>query len=86
MGGFGVTQDINECRSFKKMPAHKGGVASIHLFSDHVNTHLICTSGVNDGVVNIFDMRTNKPVVSQQMHKGAVNQITSDMSGNSRLP
>lgn len=57
----------------------------MHLFSDRVSTHLICTSGINDGVLNVFDMRTNKPVFSEQLHKGAVNQLVTDMSGNSRL-
>lgn len=59
-------------------------MACIILHSDNVNTHLICTSGVNDGMVNIFDMRTNKPLMSQRLHQGAVNQMVDDMSGNSR--
>ena len=67
------------------MQAHSGGVASIIFHSDNVSSHLICTSGINDGMVNIFDMRTNKPVFSKQIHKGAINQLTADMSGNSRL-
>lgn len=58
-------------------------MGSIHLYSDNVSNHLVCTSGLNDGMVNMFDMRTNKPVFSERLHKGAINQITSDLSGNS---
>ena len=65
------------------MQAHGGGVASILLSSDRVNSHLICTSGINDGMLNVFDMRTNKPVFAEQLHKGAVNQLLADLSGNS---
>lgn len=84
MGSGYIIQDINSGKSFKKVQAHGGAVACVHLFSDSVNTHLICTSGINDGMLNIFDMRNNKPILSQQLHKGAVNQVLSDMSGNSR--
>lgn len=80
-----LTQDLNSCKPIKKAQAHGGGVAAIHLFSDRVDTHLICTGGINDGVVNVFDMRTNKPVFSEQLHKGAVNQLATDLSGNSSL-
>lgn len=79
-----VTQDINNGKPIKKVQAHSGGVASIIFHSDSVSTHLICTSGINDGMLNIFDMRTNKPLFSQQIHKGAINQLADDMSGNSR--
>ena len=58
-------------------------MGSIILHKDDVHTNLICTSGMNDGMVNIFDMRTNKPLLSQRLHQGAVNQLTADMSGNS---
>jgi WD40 repeat protein len=84
VGKWILIQDINTGKSFKKVQAHGGAVACVHLFSDSVNTHLICTSGINDGMLNIFDMRNNKPILSEQLHKGAVNQVTSDMSGNSR--
>ena len=84
MGSGYIIQDINSGKSFKKVQAHGGAVACVHLFSDSVNTHLICTSGINDGMLNIFDMRNNKPILSQQLHKGAVNHVLSDMSGNSR--
>ena len=60
-------------------------MASIILHSDNTTSHLVCTSGINDGMVNIFDMRTNKPLMSQKMHGGAVNQLKADMSGNSKL-
>ena len=60
-------------------------MASIILHSDNVSSNLVCTSGINDGLVNIFDMRTNKPLMSQKMHGGAVNQLKTDMSGNSSI-
>ncbi len=34
-------------------------------------------------MLNVFDMRTNKPVFAEQLHKGAVNQLLADLSGNS---
>ena len=40
------------------------------------------TAGLKDGVVNIYDMRTNKPIFAEKMHGGAINKITSDLSGN----
>lgn len=76
--------DLNSGKAFKKVQAHGGGVASILLYTDNVDTHLICTSGINDGLLNVFDMRNNKPAFSQKIHGGAINQVISDMSGNSR--
>lgn len=74
--------DINAGRHFKQIQSHGGGVGSINMFSDHVSSHLIVTTGLKDGMVNVYDMRTNMPVFSQRMHAGAINSTTIDMSGN----
>ena len=33
------------------------------------------TGGVNDGMLVVHDMRTNKLVMSSQIHKGAINSV-----------
>lgn len=76
--------DINAGRHVAKMQAHGKGVGSCRLYSDNVDQHLIVTTGQLDGIVNVFDMRTNQPVYTERLHMGAVNESVYDMSGNSK--
>ena len=50
-----------------------------------MNSHLIITTGLKDGIVNVYDMRTNKPIFAERMHGGAINEALVDNSGNSKL-
>ena len=52
------------------------------LYSDGRDTNLIMTAGLKDGVVNLFDMRTNTPVKSSQVHQGAINMLTCNSQGH----
>ena len=67
--------------SFKKVKCHKGSVATVHMMSDNVDTHLICTGGTFDGSLVVHDMRSNQPVFSKQLHQGALNKVLGNMSG-----
>ena len=61
--------DINQGKAIKTVAAHKGGaVGKIGLYSDGRDNNLIMTGGLKDGVLNIFDMRTNTPVTSSKIH------------------
>ena len=44
--------------------AHAGAVGKVALYSDGQANNLIMTGGLKDGKLNVFDMRTNKPVKS----------------------
>lgn len=65
------------------MKAHGSGIGCIRLYTDNVDQNLIISTGLKDGIVNIFDMRTNSPVFTERLHGGAINEVVSDMSGNS---
>lgn len=68
------------------MKAHGSGIGCIRLYTDNVDQNLIISTGLKDGIVNIFDMRTNSPVFTERLHGGAINEVVSDMSGNSNSP
>ena len=57
--------DINEGEPVMFKTIHSGAVAKVKLFSDGGANNLVLTSGTNDGVLAIHDMRTNK-IVHQQ--------------------
>ena len=76
-GGGVAFWDINAGKAIKTVKAHQAGaVGKMGLYSDGRDTNLIMTAGLKDGVVNLFDMRTNTPVKSSQVHQGAVNMLT----------
>ena len=65
--------DINRSDPVKTLKAHGSAVGKITLYSDDKNQNLVLTSGLRDGKVNIFDMRTSKVVKSAMVHRGAIN-------------
>ena len=82
-GGGVAFWDINAGKVIKSVRAHQAGaVGKIGLYSDGRDTNLIMTAGLKDGVVNLFDMRTNSPVKSSQVHQGAVNMLTCNAQGH----
>ena len=82
-GGGVAFWDINAGKAIKTVKAHQAGaVGKIGLYSDGRDANLIMTAGLKDGVVNLFDMRTNTPVKSSQVHQGAVNMLTCTSQGD----
>jgi hypothetical protein len=67
------------------MKAHGGGVGVVRLYSDNIDQNLIITAGLKDGILNIFDMRSNSPVFTERVHGGAINEVVADMSGNCKI-
>lgn len=61
--------------------AHSGGVSKIQFYSDSDNS-IVLSSGLKDGVLNIFDMRTQNPVFKDIIHGGAINFLAVTSSGN----
>lgn len=72
--------DINEGKAFKKANAHEGAVSKIKFYDDGVDSSIIITAGLNDGVVCVHDMRMNKLVSCEQVHKGAINMLETSIS------
>jgi hypothetical protein len=56
------------------------------LYGDDGNNNIVITSGVNDGMLIVHDMRTNKLVMSSQIHKGAINSVKVNMQNFSNSP
>ena len=50
-------------------------ISNIQIAFDSTYGGIIMTTGVNDGMVNIIDMNTNKPIFSKLLHKAAINFI-----------
>jgi WD40 repeat protein len=71
--------DINTQQSIFFKTLHGGNVNKIKLHSSQ-DSNLIITSGVNDGLVNCLDMRSPHCIVSNRIHKGAINLL--ETSGN----
>jgi WD40 repeat protein len=51
--------DINAAASFKSCKGHTGPVSKIKLVDGGENS-MVVTTGLNDGIVNAFDMRMNE--------------------------
>ena len=83
--GFVALWDINKAEAFYTLRAHHGPVANILLYSNGLSHNLICTAGVEDGLLNIMDMRTNEKVFCQQIHSRSINGICSNAKGNRNL-
>ena len=77
--GLVVFWDINKGEAFHKVKAHKGAVNCVKL-SDPRHDSLVVTAGIKDGIVNLFDLRTLKPVMSEKTHSSCVTslQFTAD--------
>ena len=56
--------DINEGEAVMEKKAHTGAVSQVVLYGDGGNSNIVITSGVNDGMLIVHDMRTNKLVMS----------------------
>jgi len=54
------------------MKGHAGAVGKICLYS---NDNLVITGGLNDGRVNIYDLRTDKAIKAAIVHKAAINVL-----------
>ena len=72
--------DLNEGKAFKKSKGHEGAISKVKLFDDGVDSNLIITAGLNDGCLCVHDMRTNKLVSCEQVHKGAINMLDTTIS------
>lgn len=64
--------DLNKCKMIKAVRTHKGSISGLKFAA---KLGLIVTSGLNDGSIAAFDMRTNSPIYRQSIHKGSVNSI-----------
>lgn len=80
--GVLVFWDINKGEPFHKVSGHKGAVNCIK-FSDPDRDALVATAGIKDGIVNLFDLRTLKPVMSQKAHSSCVTSL--QFTGNGDL-
>ena len=57
-----------------------GQISNIKLHSDNNATNLIITTGINDGIINVIDMKSNKKVFSKQLHRAAINYVGTNDS------
>ena len=78
--GLCVFWDINTGQSVFESYCHKGGVNCVRLF-EQSEGGLAVTGGLKDGIVNIFDLRTHKPVGSVRAHSSCVTSIQSITGG-----
>lgn len=44
--------------------------------------NLICSAGLRDGTVCVYDMRSSKPVMNDKIHGGAINLVHLTNDGN----
>jgi WD40 repeat protein len=72
-GGQVSLWDINTCQCLVSFNNHAGQVAKTKLYSDGSDTHLVASTGSNDGRVVVRDMRTHEAVFNRQVHRGAIN-------------
>lgn len=60
--------DVNSQKCIKALGSlHQGQISNIVFHTDDMDTNLILTSGINDGVINGIDMRTGERVLSKQV-------------------
>lgn len=73
--GLVALWDINNEKCITKQKWHMGQISNIKLHTDSNNSNLIITTGVNDGIINVVDMRTNLKIFSKQLHRAAINFV-----------
>lgn len=73
--GLVALWDINSEKCVMSAKLHMGQISNIKLHSDANNSNLIITTGINDGVINVIDMRTNKKVFFKRLHRAAINYL-----------
>ena len=66
--------DINTGTPIKTQMVHSGGVSKIALHSTG-DSNLIVSSGLKDGSLSVFDMRTHKVVMKEKVCGGAINLL-----------
>lgn len=59
--------DINTEKCIFTQQMHGGQISNIKFHTDDMNTNLIITTGISDGLVNVMDMRTNTKVFSNKV-------------------
>lgn len=72
--------DINKESCISKQKWHLGQVSNIVFHSDN-NSNYIVSTGQTDGIVNVFDMKTMKPIFHQPVHKRAINFVGTTQNG-----
>jgi WD40 repeat protein len=72
--------DINTERCLQSQVLHKGQVGRVKFHTDELDTNLILSAGMNDGVLNGIDMRTSKLVFQKRIHAGAINFLETNRS------
>jgi WD40 repeat protein len=65
--GLVALWDINTEKCLLSQNLHKGQVSRLKLHTDGLDTNMIITAGISDGLVNIIDMRTNGIIFSKKV-------------------
>ena len=71
--GLIAVWDLNNEKCVHKGKWHMGQVSNIQFYSNGKDKNLIMTTGVNDGLLNIVDMRNMEKIFSKPIHKAAIN-------------
>lgn len=73
--------DLNQEKAFLVQNGyHNGQISKIKFHSDGLDNNLIITTGLNDGILNIMDMRTNKKIFGSKVHLSPIFFIESNES------
>ena len=80
--GLCALWDINSEKCVSKNKWHMSQVSNVIFHSD-VKNNLIITTGVNDGILNVVDMRDMKKIFHEPVHKMAINFVGTN--GNNLL-
>ena len=67
--------DLNNEKCILSSKWHSGQIANIKLHSDFNESNLIISTGINDGVINVVDMKSNTKIYSKPVHKAAINFV-----------
>jgi WD40 repeat protein len=78
-GNIGIW-DINKETCINSQKAHNGQMSKIKFHSDELDTNLIISVGMNDGVLSAIDMRTHSKIFSKRIHSGSINFMETNNS------
>lgn len=73
--GLVVLWDLNNEKCVLSQKWHMGQISNIKLYSDGNLTNTIITTGINDGIINVIDMKSNTKIFSKQLHRAAINYV-----------
>lgn len=59
--------DINTEKCLFSQNIHKGQISKVKFHSDGLDCNLIITAGINDGMINLIDMRTNNIIFNKKV-------------------